>query len=119
MGKASPLTLYFQDIQIAVLQALSRSMLASGRTGTSKSAKKRAKEKEKEQEARSLASRVGRQAEVRVISSGGQASNRSGRGGLGLRLCPLLLTKIHPQSASPAVASDSLLPENLLSFRRS
>ena len=44
--------------------------------GTSKSAKRRQKEREKEQDARSLASRVGRQGEVRVLNSGGAAPSR-------------------------------------------
>lgn len=44
--------------------------------GTSKSAKKRAKEKEKQQDERLLASRVGRQGEVRVLNSGQGANGR-------------------------------------------
>lgn len=51
--------------------------------GTSKHAKKRAKEKEKEAEARSLASRVGRQGEIRVLNSGvAQDSQQGSRQGI-------------------------------------
>lgn len=68
-------TLYHDDVRRPHEMSASRIEIA----GTSKHAKKRAKEKEKEQEARSLASRVGRQGEIRVLSSGRAQEDASGR----------------------------------------
>ena len=51
--------------------------------GTSKSAKRRAKEKEKEEDGRLLASRIGRQGEIRVLNAGqGTNGRQAGRKGV-------------------------------------